>query len=237
MKLRGTRECQSCGNRWSYYETGSVSCPDCGSMRSVGVEEERKLHTATDGSLDLTPVREAVDSVPLREVAERAMEETRRFTRSYGFIDGGVLQPLDDGYLAAMELRTVADTVGRAARVDAGEEQYFLRLLQLADADERPAADEVPASLHEARGLAYALAVGEYREELRTYLDEHPDATASDAVGRLRGHVKRARALDGDISIDTAETLVRIARDIASYLLDKDETALVRAEDRLDGLA
>jgi DNA-directed RNA polymerase subunit RPC12/RpoP len=39
MKIRGERECKDCGARWSYYETGSVSCPECGSRRSVGVDD------------------------------------------------------------------------------------------------------------------------------------------------------------------------------------------------------
>jgi len=38
MKIRGDRECKSCGTRWSYYETGSIECPACGSVHSVGVD-------------------------------------------------------------------------------------------------------------------------------------------------------------------------------------------------------
>ena len=236
MKVRGTRECQSCGTRWSYYETGSVECPACGSMRSVGVDEERKLHTATDTTLNLTEVREAVDDRPLREVAERAVETTRGFVRGYGFIDGGELQPLTDTYLAATELRAVADTVGRTMSVDDDEEYYFLSLLRGTDLDDRLQQDEVPESLRDSRGLAYAKAVGEYRDDLRAYLDEHPDPVASDALERLRGHVKRVHALDGDVPTEESEALVRVARDIGRYVADDDEAALSRAESRLDGL-
>jgi DNA-directed RNA polymerase subunit RPC12/RpoP len=31
MKIRGERECTDCGTRWSYYDTASVECPQCGS--------------------------------------------------------------------------------------------------------------------------------------------------------------------------------------------------------------
>ncbi|MFB6118724.1 TFIIB-type zinc ribbon-containing protein [Halosegnis sp.] len=236
MKVRGTRECQSCGERWSYYDTGSVECPACGSLRSVGVDDERKLHTATDARLDLTEVREAVDERPLREVAERAVEVTRSFTRGHGFIDGGRLQPLSDTYLAAAELRSVADAVGRATRVDDEEEYYFLSLLRGADDGNRPNPAAVPESLRDSRGLAYATAVESYRDELRTYLEEYPDTAAADTLGRLRGHVKRARALDGDVPLEESESLVAVAREVGRYLVDGDETALARAAERLDGL-
>ena len=236
MKVRGDRECQDCGTRWAYYETGSVECPNCGSPRSVGVDEERRLHTATAAPLDLTEVQSLVDEQPLRTVAERAVKTAREFTRGYGFISGGEVQPLDDTYLAAMELRMVADTVGRATSVTDDEESYFLSLLAGAGDGERPAREQVSDSLVDSRVLAYARGVEEYREDLRTYLDEHPDETASDQLGRLRGHVKRALALDGAISTRAAETLVEAARGIGAYVADGDETTLATTESRLDAL-
>lgn len=236
MKVRGTRECQDCGTRWSYYETGSVECPDCGSLHSVGVEEERQLHTASPVSLDLAPIRGDVDEIPLRRLAERVVEETRPFTRSYGFVDGGELLPLDDTYLATMELRTVADAVGRRARVSDDEEYYFLTLLRGADQGERPDSDEVPKSLRDSRGLAYANAVREYRSDMREYLDEHPNPPAQNPLEVLGEHVKRHRALEGDVPSGRAELLVAAARDLGRYLADDDEGALATARDRLDRL-
>ena len=236
MKVRGTRECQSCGTRWSYYETGSVACPDCGSMRSVGVDDERKLHTASAATLDLSPVRNAVDDVSLRELAERAVEATRGFTRSYGFVEGGRLRSLDDTFLAAMELRTVADALGRSLDVDDDEELYLLSLLRGADDGERPAPEEVPESQRDSRGLAYANAVEAYRSDVRAYLDEHPDPDASEQLGRLDGHVRRIRAIQGDVPVDKSESLVRAAREIGRYVAEGDETALATAASRLDGL-
>jgi hypothetical protein len=237
MKVRGTRECQDCSTRWSYYERASVECPECGSLRSVGVEEERQLHTATSAGIDLTPARNALDDgETLRRAAELAAEAAGKYTRQHGFVDGGELLPLEDGYLAAMELRTVADAVGRARSVDDEEEIYFLSLLRGADHGERPGPGDVPESLRDSRGLASANAVREYRADLRAYLDEHVDEFARDVLELLGTHVKRIRALDGDVPPAEAERLVEAARELGRYLRDGDEGALSRAEDRLDRL-
>lgn len=236
MKIRGERECQDCGTRWAYYETGSVACPSCGSLRSVGVEDERTLHTAGPRSLDLTPARERLDAgEPLRRVAETAAELTREFTRGYGFVDAGELQPLDDRYLSAMELRHVAGDLSRQRAVGDDEEYHLLTLLR-GDVGERPAPAAVPESLRAARGLAYATAVETYRSDLRQYLDEHPDAMVGEVLGPLGEHVKRVQALDGDVPPAEAEALVRVARDLRRYLVEDDETALLEAENRLEGL-
>ncbi|WP_276257406.1 DUF7117 family protein [Haloglomus litoreum] len=237
MKIRGQRECKDCGTRWAYYETGSVECPSCGSLRSVGVEDDRTLHTASPRTLDLTPARDELEAgKPLRRVAERAAELAREFTRGYGFVDAGVLQPLPDRYLTAMELRHAGSELARRHAVDEPEEYHLLSLLQ-GDVGDRPAPESVPESLRAARGLAYAEAVDEYRADLRQYLGEHPDPTVNDVLGPLDTHLKRTKALDGDIPPTDAETLVAAVRDLWRYIVEDDETALLNAEDRLDGLA
>lgn len=237
MKVRGTRECQSCGERWSYYETGSVECPNCGSLRSVGIDDDRRLHTTSPVDLDLTPARNALEEGEgLRQVAERAVDETRPFTRQHGFVDAGELRPLDDTYLAAMELQVVADAVGRATRVSDDEEFYFLSLLRGADHGERPAVEEVPDSLRDSRGLAYANAVDAYRTDLRKYLDAEPDPLARDPLGILGEHLKRIKALQGDVPAAESERLIGVARDIGRYLMEDDEGALADARNRLDRL-
>ncbi|PSP97082.1 hypothetical protein BRC89_12455 [Halobacteriales archaeon QS_4_70_19] len=237
MKIRGQRECKDCGTRWAYYETGNVECPSCGSVRSIGVEEERTLHTASPRTLDLTPARDALaDDEPLRRVAEAAAEITQEFTRGYGFIDAGELQPLSDRYLAAMELRHAGSDLARRRAIDEAEEYYLLSLLQ-GDVGERPAPDEVPDSLQEARGLAYATAVDEYRSDVRRYLDEHPDPAVDDVLGPLDTHLRRTRALDGAVPPSDSETLVTAVRDLRRYLAEDEETALATATDRLEGLA
>jgi predicted nucleic acid-binding Zn-ribbon protein len=236
MRIRGERECTDCGTRWSYYETGTPNCPNCGSLRSTGVGE-RTQHTASTAELDLSAARNRLGDgeEDVRAAAERAAEDCRAFTRQHGFIDAGDLAPLDDIYVGALELRTVADELGRAMRTSDAEEAYFLALLNVDDG-ERPAPTEVPESLRTARGLAAAKAVREYRSDVSAYLDDHPDEDARTAFGTLGEHVKRVEALDGDVSPATADRLVRVARELGTYLRTDDENALVTARDRLSRL-
>jgi uncharacterized Zn finger protein (UPF0148 family) len=235
MKVRGRRECRECGSRWSYYDTGTVACPDCGSRHSVGLDDERELHTASPATLDLAPVRNDLDGAAIGELAGDAADRCRAFTRGYGFVDAGDLRPLDDTYLAAQELLHVGRELQRRLRVEAPAERYLIALLG-ADAGERPDPDAVTEDLRAARGLAYATAVGAYRSDVRTYLQEYPDPPAERVNGRLGDHETRLRALDGDVSPRTAEALVAAARDLGRYLIDGDETAVADAESRLDGL-
>jgi len=234
MKVRGERECQECGTRWSYYETGSVACPDCESLRSVGVGD-RTLHTDSPAEFDLSSVRNLVDDEPLDRVAERAAEESRKFTRKTGFVRGGDLQPLSSTYLAAAELDSVATTLSHEMRPDDEAEMYFLALLRGADEGDRPSADEVPDTLQAERGLAVASAVADYRSDLRTYLDDQGTEAdpLSSVLSQLDSRRKRVEALDGDVDPTEAETLVEATRDLYDYLGADDESALARAADRL----
>ncbi len=243
MRVRGRRECQDCGHRWSYFETGAVECPQCGSLRSVGVDE-RRHHTDAPVDLDLTAARErATDD--LHDALETAAEECREYVRRRGFVDAGTLRDLDDTYLAAAELVHAADLTGRRLRADLGDAEriYLLALLRGADAGERPAPDRVSASLRAARGLAYADAVDEYRGELRDWLaarDGVDDAREVPAVRAtldgVAAVVTRTQALQGDVSPTTAETLVTTVRDLARALRDGDEDALETARDRVERL-
>ncbi|WP_435078122.1 DUF7117 family protein [Halococcus sp. AFM35] len=237
MRIRGERECKDCGTRWSYYETGTPNCPNCGSLRSTGIGE-RTRHTASTATLDLSPARNHLGdgAEDLRAAAERAAEDCRAFARQHGFIHSGELAPLDETYVGALELRTVADELGRAMRTTDAEEAYFLALLGGVDDGERPAPTEVPESLRTARGLAAAKAVEEYRRDVNDYLDDLPDEAARAAFGTLGEHRKRIGALDGDVSPATADRLVRVARELGTYLREGDESALVTARDRLSRL-
>ncbi|MFD1515203.1 DUF7117 family protein [Halomarina rubra] len=232
MKIRGRRECTDCGHRWSYYDTGEVACPDCGSLRSTGVDE-RTEHTADPMTLDLTAARNRVDEGVLVAATEAA-EQCREFVRRSGFIDGGDLQPLSETFLAAAELAAVAATLDRTMRVGDAEELYLLSLLRGADLDDRPGPAEVPDSLREPRALAYASAVADYRSDLRTWLDDHPDPAASRVLQTLDEHVRRVEALDGAVSPADSERLARAAQDVGEYLRDGDETRLATATGRLD---
>lgn len=235
MRIRGERECKDCGARWSYYETGSVACPECGSLHSVGVDE-RTQHTDGAADLDLTEVRDAVDADPLPRVADAAKDACRAYVRRRGFIHGGVLRPLDDEYLAAAELMHAADLVGRAMQPDDAERLYFVSLLGGADDGDRPDPADVPDSMREARGLAYADAVREYYAELRNWEGADLDDPARSVLDRMDAHVRRLRSLQGNVDPGTAERLVTVARELHAYVTDGDEDALARARDRLDRL-
>ena len=254
MEVRGERECTECGTRWSYFETGSVACPDCGSLRSVGTGDRRR-HTDAPAELDLTGVLVRLDDTPLADLVEEVKAACRTYLRKRGFIRGGDLAPLDDAYLAAAELKHAADVYGRIAgpgggRADAtirddrgpegatpgvtdDEEWYVTSLLRAADTGERPAAGDVPPRMHEARGLAAAEAVLAYRQDVATYLDDHPDAEARRTSGAVRDRAKRVEALEGDIEPAEADALVGAAVELGRYLVSDDLDALASARERL----
>lgn len=230
MEVRGERECQSCGVRWSYYETGEITCPECGSVRSVGLDEPT-THTAGTAELDLTPVRAAVDDCTVRELADRAAEKARAYVRTVGFVHAGELQPLSGTFLAAVELRQVATTLGRVVQVDDEEELYFLELLRGADQGERPPPDAVPGTLAPERGLAVAAGVDIYLSDLRRAVEEREPAVDR-VLSSVTAHRKRIEALDGDVDPAEAERLVRATREVSAYLREGDEAALARASER-----
>ena len=240
MEIRGERECKECGARWSYYETGSIDCPSCGSLQSRGLGD-RTVHTASPMELDLTAARSAAADGTLDDGLRLARERCQEYTRRAGFIDGGVLEPLDDTYLIALELRYVAEFVEHSLRLPDDAEHYVLGLLREGDRDERPNPDAVPDTLHAARGLAYADAVDHYRRELRDWLDNEraeesaldSDTTVRTALGTLDDRVRWVHALDGDVEPRTVERLVHAARDLGTALREDDDGALVNADDRL----
>lgn len=231
MKVRGQRECTDCGSQWSYYETGTVECPNCGSLKSRGVDE-RTEHTDAPVTFDLTTARNRVDE-GLLDAAEVAADQCREFVRKTGFIHAGELRPLSEMYLAAAELAAVTSSLRHAMRTTDEEELYLLDLLRGADHGERPTTDTVPESLTAARGLAYAAAVDDYRDDVRTYLAEHPDPAASAVLQTVGNHVRRIEALDGAVDVRTTERVVRATQDVGRYLVEGDDGALASARERL----
>lgn len=246
MKVRGERECRACGTRWSYYETGSVECPSCGSLRSVGVAE-RKQHTDGGGDLDLSGARRAAGDEPVRSAASVAEDECRDYLTARGFVSGGDLLDLDDVYVAAQELKHAASIVASRLSVDDEIERYLLTLVRGAADGERPAADEIPREVRSARGLGAAAAVRAYLDDVRAYLDDvrayvdDPDTdTPDDAlrfVERLRDHEKRVQALDGDVPPETADRLVDAANAVGAYVRDGSDDAQERAVAALEELS
>lgn len=215
MKIRGRRECVQCGTVWSYYETGSPRCPDCDSVRSVGLDD-RTRHTDATVSLDLTPVRNRIDDVPDEDLAADAAARAREYVRERGFVDAGELEPLDWTFVGATELVHVATAYGDRLRPSNEEELYFLDLLKTADGGEPRMPDDVPSAMAGPYGLAMASAVSDYQRDLRTYLRDVDDVPteASAIAGRLRDHRKRIEALQGDVDPADAYRLVRAARDL-----------------------
>ncbi|GAB3680085.1 hypothetical protein GCM10028857_02330 [Salinarchaeum chitinilyticum] len=240
MEIRGERECTDCGARWSYFETGAIVCPECSSPDTVAVDEERVVHTDSPVEFDLTPIRSTIDDVPREELAETIAETCREYVRQRGFVRGGELLSIDDTYLAARELAGVADAVRRARSLTDDEEWYFLELLRGADAGERPGAADVPESMRPVRGLAYGNAVRDYRRDVRQWLDATEDPPgpeyANEVLGSLDEHVRRIRALQGDVPPEQAGGLVAAARDLGAYLRADDPDGLASARERLDGL-
>ncbi|MFC7098751.1 DUF7117 family protein [Halobaculum marinum] len=253
MEVRGERECTDCGTRWSYFETGSVACPDCGSLRSVGTGERRR-HTDTPAELDLDGVLVRLDETPLAALVDDIKEGCRTYLRKRGFIRGGDLAPLDDAYLAAAELRHAADVYGRIAGPGGGraaatmgsrgpegaspgvtddEEWYVTSLLRAADTGERPTAADVPPRMREARGLAAAEAVLAYRQDVAAYLDDYPDAEARRTLGAVRDRAKRVEALEGDIEPAEADALVAAAVELGRYLITDDLDALAASREQI----
>lgn len=250
MKIRGQRVCQACSAEWSYYETGSIACPNCGSLRSVGHDENRQLHTDAPATLPLASFRDRVAEEPISEYADDLKEVLREYTRKRGFISGGELQPLDDRYLTAHTLLHTLDILVRRRDPTADAELYQLSLYEtLADADKvdgepaeptatsELAAAEVPSDLRAAWGSAAADAVDAYCRDLRTWLDETPDEAAATTLSQLRDHVNRLNALQGDIEPAVATGLVESARAVGRYLRTGDDDALGAARDRLQQLA
>ncbi len=231
MKIRGRRECTKCGAQWAYYETGSVECPDCGSLRSIGLDDNRQLHTNTPVELDLTEARAAIDDRSLREIAGLTAEATRPYYRKRGFIESGELLSLDPTFLTAAELRAVADSVKRTVQPSDAAETYFLS--RLTHPPDQEHARTVPQALHAPYGLGRTSAVHAYRRDLATWLAENPDPSAATVLERLRDHERRIEALDGNVDPATTDQLVAAARALGDYLRG-DEHSLAVASDNLD---
>ena len=236
MRIRGRRRCKDCGREWSYFDTGQVNCPDCGSMRSVGTGD-RERHTDSAVELDLSaPRAELDDATDIDDIASELKTTLRDYVRQRGFVRPGELQSVDDTVLGAAELLHAVDVFGRTRDPDDEMQWYVLELLRGADDGQRPDPSSVPASMTDARGLAYAEVLDAFCSDLGTWLDDNPDPAARQVRETLATHVKRVDAVYGDVPAEESELLVRAARDLVSYLVDDDEMALTTAQDRLSRL-
>ena len=226
MKVRGERECQSCGTRWSYYETGSVACPSCGDLRSVGVDA-RTAHTDAPVSLDLAAHRERFGDAPgtlPRSGVDELQSDLREYCRKRGFISGGRLAALDGTYLAARELLEAVDCFERLRDPTDADREYLLALLAGADDGERPPTDEVPSALREARGMAAVRAVEAYRSDALDFLDELEDGAERSGDEPIEAERHDAEGDDSQpVVVDGADPGSRVApaRDAFERLRDR----------------
>mgnify|MGYP006424271255 CR=1 FL=1 len=222
MNVRGERECGSCGTRWSYYETGSVACPSCGGLRSVGVDE-RAMHTDAPVDLDLASHRDrfgdAAGTLP-RTGVDDLRSDLREYCRRRGFINAGRLRPLDETYLAARELLEAIDCFDRLRDPVDADREYVLALLAGADDGVRPPADRVSRALREARGMAAVRAVEAYRADALSVFAE---------LDSLAG-----AADDGDPTIDDdgSAGVVTVAGDAPAARVAPARNALERLRER-----
>ncbi|WP_435182577.1 DUF7117 family protein [Halobellus sp. EA9] len=236
MRIRGRRRCTDCGREWSYFETGRVACPDCGSLRSVGTGD-RERHTDSPAELDLSEHRNALDSATgIGDVADGLKSTLRDYVRKRGFVRGVDLRTVDDTVLAAAELLHAVDVYERTRDPTDEMRLYVLSLLRGADGGDRPAPEEVPSEMTDARGLAYAEVLDGFCSDLGVWLEDHPDPSARTVRETLETHIARVDALYGDVPAAESESLVRAARELATYLRDDDEVALATARDRLSRL-
>jgi len=228
MKVRGERECQNCGARWSYYETGSVECPSCDSLRSVGVDS-RTAHTDSPATLDLTARHswfgDASRTLPDHEVGE-LKSTLREYLRKRGFIRGGELCRLDTTYLAARELLEAVDCYDRLRDPTDRDREYLLNLLADAPDGDRPDPAGIPGSLREARGMAAVRAVDEYRSDLLTFLDELASSKPTD--GDDEAETKDVGGTDETaftVSVTGDDPIARIdpARSVLETLRDRSK--------------
>jgi len=236
MKIRGERQCRDCERHWSYYETGSVSCPACGSLRSVGTED-RSTHTDAAVTLELGAYRAqaaeatTVEATPAEApgaeatptsvdtakrlqtslAADELKRELRRYLHKRGFIHAGALRPLDSTYLTACELLEAMDCYDRCRHPTDGDQAYLLALLTGAETGTRPDRELVTTQLREARGGAAARSVSDYRDAVGTVLElvgtaESAGQADADQAGTDQADADQADADQTDADTDQADT-------------------------------
>ncbi|WP_330631440.1 DUF7117 family protein [Halocatena halophila] len=234
MKIRGHRECRDCGIEWSYYESGSIACPSCGSVRSRGLDD-RTEHTAGRASLDLTPARQAIEEEDLKAGLSIAATTCRSYRATAGFINAGSLEPLSTTYLGATELQYATREAKLRTTLDDSERRYCYALLNGADSGERPDPDNVPASMHQPRGLADAASVDAYRSAIRTALGDTVDPAIGRLLTRIDDHRSRIEALDGAVDPAVGATLIVAVQSVGEHIREESD-GLETARERLDEL-
>ena len=228
MRVRGERECRECGCHWSYFETGSVECPTCGSLHSVGTGD-REAHTDAPVDLDLHEHRqrfgETTSALPNEGITD-LKRDLRAYVHKRGFVHAGELTTLDTTYLAARELLEAVDVYDRLRQPTDDDHAYLLDVLAGADSGNRPNAADVPSTMRSARGTATALAVETYREELTTYLTESTAHTST------QSHTDTSSHTNTPSHTDTPDTIPyeRAEPDTAPTPESRENTSVQRTQ-------
>ena len=230
MEIRGNRRCTDCGAEWSYFETGSIECPECASKWSVRTDDRPALHTDTPTALSFGEAVSLANPTRDDEFWAAIAKECRRYLGKRGFILGGQLQELDDAYLIAAELRWIAlhDRFSKQGMVEFEPSETTLEMggwrasnpyLESLLDRHRPAPDAVPEGLAPARSLGIVDAVEEYLREFKRWVRTNPDRQGPDPemLAPIRGHRKRIRALSGMVDPVESERLVEAARRLGAW--------------------
>jgi hypothetical protein len=253
MKIRGQRQCSECGHEWSYFDTGQVACPACGSLKSVG-RGERKTHTDSAIELDLSAHQQALDAeTDVSMIAEGLTTTLRDYIRQRGFLNGGTLQPPDDTLLSAAELLHAVDVLDRCRHPTDEARLYVTKLLGVANDGHRPTPNSVPTSLTTARGLAYTEVLSTFHQDFTKWITEESsvmdgsvqsvtemqesDVSIHQLRERLDTHLTRSEALQGDIPVETSERFVIIARKLHHGVVNHDTDALETARMKLNSVS
>ncbi|MFB6253304.1 MAG: hypothetical protein ABEI06_01680 [Halobacteriaceae archaeon] len=236
MEIKGYRECRECGHQWSYYETGNVQCPECGSIKSTGLDE-RTLHTNNPVEIDITSIQSLVSNDEFRQAGQRAAKEARNYTIKRGFIHKGDLIRCDERIFSCHELRNLGNYINRTASITEETEYYFIETIQAVKNSGRPDQQAIPKNLRSIRGLAYARAAKDYLNDVTTWIEYADHELPSGGVlERTKENIKRVEALDGDISIGDSERIYEIVANLYSYCTTGEISTYEQIEEYLSNL-
>ncbi|MFB6186034.1 MAG: hypothetical protein ABEI86_04100 [Halobacteriaceae archaeon] len=236
MEIKGYRECRECGHQWSYYETGNIQCPECGSIKSTGIDE-RRLHTNTPVEIDITSIQSLVSNDEFRQAGQLAAEEARNYTIRRGFIQEGELIQCDDRIFSCHELRNLGNYINRTTSITDETEYYFIETIQAVKNKGRPDQQAIPMKLRSIRGLAYARTAKDYLNAVMTwveYTDQQPPSRG--VFERTKENIKRVEALDGDISVRDSERIYEIVTNLYSYCTTGEVSTYEQIEEYLSNL-
>ncbi len=207
MDVQGERECLDCGERWSYWDTRTVECPECGSPRSRGVGDGARPEeefTAED-----------LDDTDLAATLENAEEAARSYTTKKRFVVAGDLRPPDPVYVMATEVKHLAaEHAVRDEGFTDDEREYAVALVTGLEEGEPPHPDERPESLDAVHERAVADVVEDYGGEVVKWARDRDldDTDVMRDVEDARQVAKQVKATEGEEG-DAVEAL-RTLRDV-----------------------